>query len=235
MNRNPFSLQNEWVVHWRRLPSNISERPILGEIAKNEEQALRAIATVGLITSSQLLNLYQLGKNKLNRMIRRQRVVRHQLTLNNKYNISIYTLGINGAKIAEVSDYYEVNYWVRYRIEDVLKRIVFFGLYERFDGVELLPAVEPFIATLMINGKPMYVYVVRGDTNDLLMYLKWNKFNERMIIVTESLSHLEMLKPFLHDIKLRVILDEDILNPNINIGDAFYLFKDNEFIKEKEA
>ena len=34
------------------------------------------------------------------------------------------------------------------------------------------------------NGKPIYVYVVRGDVNDLLMYLKWDgkNFNERLII-----------------------------------------------------
>ena len=235
MSQNLFSINNEWVVHWHRLPSNMSERPILGEVAKNEEQALKAIASVGLITSSQLFNLFNLNKNKLNRMIRRQRVVRHQLVLNNKYKISLYTLGINGAKIAEVSDYYEVNYWVRYDIEDILKRIVFFSLYERFGSAELLPAVNPFISTLMINGKPMYVYVVRGDINDLLMYLKWNKFNERLIIVTEALTHLEMLKPFLHDIKLRVILDESILDPNKSIADAFYMLKDGEFVKEKEA
>lgn len=232
MNKNPFSLNNDWVVHWRRLPSNMSEIPIVGDIAENEKKALKALASVGLATSSQLFNLFKLNKNRLNKMIKRQRIIRHQLVLNDKYKISVYTLGINGAKIVGIDEYYETNYWVRYRIEDIIKRIVFFSLYERISSAEVLPAVKPFVATLMINGKPMYVYVVRGDVNELLLYLKWNNFNERLIIVTESLTHLEQLKPFLHNIKLRVILDSSILNENEEINNAFYLFKDNQFIKE---
>src|SRR5690625_4599800 len=169
MTVSPFSLEHDWVVHWKRLPSNMSERPILGQVAENEERALKAIASVGIITSSQLFNLFRLNKNRLDRMVKRQRVVRHQLVLNNKHRISVYTLGINGAKIANLSGY-EVNYWVEYRITDILKRLLFFSLYERFKSAELVTAVDPFSGTLMINGKPMYVYVVRGDVNDLLMY-----------------------------------------------------------------
>ena len=36
----------------------------------------------------------------------------------------------------------------------------------------------------------MYIYVLRGDIQDLMVFLKWREFNERMIIITESLPHL---------------------------------------------
>lgn len=230
---SPFSLEHNWTINWHRLPSNIKERPILGEIAKNEEKALYAIASVGVITSSQMYHLFNLNKTKLKKMVARQRIVRHELILNEKHKISIYTLGINGAKIVRLSGY-EINYWVRYQITDVIKRLLFFSLLERFKdkNAEVMPAPEPFAGGLVINEKPMYVYVVRGDVTDLIMFIKWNEFHERMIIVTESLSVLAQLKPYLNNIKLRVILDHSIVDKNSDISKAFYLFKDNEFIPE---
>ena len=41
------------------------------------------------------------------------------------------------------------------------------------------------VVQFIINEKPIYIYVVRGDVNDLLMYLKWDgkNFNERLIII----------------------------------------------------
>lgn len=228
---SPFSLSHDWAIHWDRLPSNFREGPILGQIAKNEEEALNAIASVGIISSSQMFNLFRLNRNRLKRMVERNRLVQHEIVLNNKQRISLYTLGVNGAKITKLVGY-EVNYWVEYTITDVLKRLLFFSFYERFYPVKLLPAIDPFVGTVLINEKPMYVYVLRGDVNDLMMYLKWNHLNERLIIVTESLSFLEQLKPFLHDLQLRVILDHSIMNKEQAIQKSFYLFKNNEFQPE---
>lgn len=228
---SPFSLSHSWSVHWNRLPSNFKERPILGEIAKNEEEALKAIASVGVITSTQLFNIFKLNKNKQKRMVYRHRLVQHELSLNNKEQISIYTLGVNGAKIVNLPGY-EVNYWVRYTINDTLKRLLFFSFYERFYPVELLPAVDPFTGGILVNNKPMFVYVLRGDLNDFIMYLKWNKINERLIIITESLSFLEQLKPYLHNIKLRVIEDSSVFDKSKSIRESFYEFKNNDFVQE---
>lgn len=228
---SPFSLEHDWAIHWTRLPSNMQERPILGQIAENEEQALKAIASVGLITSNQLLDIYSLGSKKLKRMVMRNRIVRHELVMNGKHRISVYSLGINGAKIAGVVGY-ENNYWLNYRINDILKRLIFFKFYERVNSKGVFPAPDPFIGALVINDKPMYVYVVRGDLNDISMYLKWNAFNERLIIITESLSFLEQLKPYLHNLKLRVILDEGVVNHEQRLNNVFYLLEENQFIKE---
>lgn len=231
---SPFSLEHDWAVHWRRIPSNFQEAPILGQIAKNEEEAIRAVACVGIITANQLFNIYSLSRKKVIRMVKRHRLVEHELVMNNKHKISIYSLGVNGAKIAEVMGY-EHNYWVKYTIKDILKRLLFFTFYERFYPNELLIAPEPFIGSIMINNKPMYVYVVRGDLNDITMYLKWNTLNERLIIITESLSHLEQLKPYLHNVKLRVILDNCVIDKNKPLNQSFYLLDDNEFKKENPS
>ncbi|RKJ51420.1 hypothetical protein D7X33_32205, partial [Butyricicoccus sp. 1XD8-22] len=173
---SPFSLEHTWAVYWKRLPSNMQDRPILGQVASNEEKALKAIASVGLITANQLLNLYSLSSNKLTRMVKRNRIVQHEIVMNDKYRIAIYSLGINGAKIVGLPGY-EVNYWVKYSIHDILKRLLFFSFYERFHQNELIPVPNPFMGAIIINDKPMFVYVVRGDLNDLSMYLKWNTLN----------------------------------------------------------
>lgn len=228
---SPFSLEHDWAIHWRRIPSNFQEAPILGQIAENEEEAIYAVASVGLITANQLFNLYSLTRKKVTRMVKRHRLVEHKLVMNDKHTISVYSLGINGAKIAGVSGY-ESNYWVKYTIEDVLKRLLFFSFYERFYPNKLSPAIDPFMGAITINQKPMYVYVVRGDLNDIMMFLKWNPLHERLIIITESLSFLGELKPYLHNIKLRVILDNSVVDKKQPMNKSFYLFENGEFRKE---
>lgn len=234
MTISPFSLQNEWVIHWKRIPSNMKERPIIGQVAKTEEEALNALASVGLISGKQMLNIFSLGKKKLKKMVDRHRIVKHELVMNKKYRIPIYSLGVNGAKIAGVTGY-ENNYWVEYTIEEILKRLLFFEFYERFYPRKLFPAPSPFTGAIVINDKPMYVYVARGDLNDLIMFLKWNNMNERIIIITESLSFLEHLKMYINNMKLRIILDENLINKTKSIGNSFYMLHNNEFIKEGEV
>ena len=74
---------------------------------------------------------------------------------------------------------------------------------------------EPFSGIIQFQGRPIYVYVVRGDVNDLLMYLKWKgkHFNERLIIIAESIRHLELVKTTFYYLKVRVAKDLD-LQPN---------------------
>ncbi|MEN1969672.1 hypothetical protein WMZ97_16540 [Lentibacillus sp. N15] len=225
---SPFSLQHSWSVHWSRTPSNFKEQPILGKVASNEQEALLAVASVGLITARQLFHLFSLNKDKVKRMVKRNRLVKHELVMNGDRRIAVYSLGINGAKIVGFSGY-ENNYWVKFSVNDILKRLLFLNFYERFHPNNLLPAADPFIGSIMINNKAMYVYVVRGGLNDLMMYLKWNSLNKRLILITESLSLLEQLKPFLHDIKVRAILDSCVVDKTKKLSESFYLLDGNEF------
>ena len=85
------------------------------------------------------------------------------------------------------------------------------------------------------KAKPIYVYVVRGDVNDLLMYLKWigKHFNERLIIITELIRHLQLLKVIAETLKVRIALDVDLQD---DIGDLqklfYFLDESGEFISE---
>lgn len=108
--------------------------------------------------------------------------------------------------IAGMKDSYESNYWIEYKIEDVLKRLLLFQLFQHFAGSKVLPSSEPFSGAIEFKGKVIYVYVVRGDVSDLLMYSKWcgKNFNERIIIITESIRHLQPLKLIIKNFKLRV-------------------------------
>src|SRR5690606_31962986 len=99
-------------------------------------------------------------------------------------------------------DIYDINYWVKYQTEDVLKRMLFFRLYQHFfvdkgqvdeGSLSIMPTPDPFIGSIQFNENSLYVYVIRGDVNDFLMYMKWKgqSFNERLIIIAEEIRHLE--------------------------------------------
>jgi len=231
---SPYSLSHEWNLHWIRIPSNIKRSDYINGESPKERKALEALAAVGIIEGAQLFRLFSMDKKRLKRMVMEKKIVRHEL-IRNKQSIPIFTLGINGAVIGGMEDSYDSNYWIEYIIEDVLKRLLFFQLYKHFAGSEILPAPEPFSGAMKLERKPIYVYVVRGDVNDLLMYLKWKgkNFNERIIIITESIQHLEPLKIIAETLKLRVVIDVDLRGEIGNYQKLFYYLNESGvFIRE---
>jgi len=89
-----------------------------------------------------------------------------------------------------------------------------------------LPTQEPFSGAIDYKGKPIYVYVVRGDVNDLLMYLKWRgkKNNERLIVIVEAIRHLQQIKSFFQMFKLRIVVESDLLSEVKDLQILFYKF-----------
>lgn len=240
---SPFSLSHSWTLHWERLPSNLKRIQHFSSESNKEKQAIDAISKVGVIGGQQLQKLFNIDKKRLKRMVAEQKIVRHEMRLDGKI-IPIYTLGINGALIAGMEDAYELNYWVQYKTEDVLKRILFFKLYERFHGSgaeekkavsAIFPTPNPFIGAIQFRQSLLYVYVVRGDINDFLMYMKWkgDGFNERVIVIAEEIRHLELLKHALLPLKARVTLDSDLLSEVEHVQNIFYFLKDGDFVKDQ--
>ncbi|MEK4404913.1 hypothetical protein MKZ26_10880 [Sporosarcina sp. FSL K6-6792] len=225
MTISPYSLSHEWNLHWTRIPSNIKRSDYINGESPKEREALDALAAVGVIEGAQLFRLFSLDKNRLKRMVAEKKLVRHELKRNIQV-IPIFTLGINGAVIAGLSDCYESNYWVEYKIEDVLKCLLFFQLFKHFAGSKILPTQEPFSGAIDYKGKPIYVYVVRGDVNDLLMYLKWRgkKNNERLIVIVEAIRHLQQIKSFFQMFKLRIVVESDLLSEVKDLQILFYKF-----------
>ena len=148
-------------------------------------------------------------------MIAEKKIVRHEIH-RNKQVVPIYTLGINGAVVVGLNECYESNYWVEYKTEGVLKRLLFFQLHQHLPESKVLPTQEPFSGVIQFQGRPIYVYVLHGDINDLLIYLKWGgkHFNERLIIITESIRHLQPLKVTAKTLKVRVAVDVDLRDDN---------------------
>lgn len=233
MSISPYSLSHEWNLHWIRIPSNIKRSDYINGESPKERKALEALAAVGIIEGAQLFRLFSLDKKRLKRMSDEKKIVRHVLK-RNKLAIPIFALGINGAVIAGLKDSYESNYWVEYKIEDVLKRLLFFQLSRHFPDSKIIPTQEPFSGAIQFQGKPIYVYVVRGDVSDLLMYLKWKHkyFNERLIIITESIKHLQSVKLIFEMLKLRVAIDIDLQDELEDFQNHLYfLGKSGEFIR----
>lgn len=236
MAESPFSLSRNWSLYWTILPSNFKRMEYFNGESPKELLALKALAAVGVISGQQLQRLFSLDKKRLKSMVIEQKIIRHELKVNHQV-IPIYTLGANGAVMAGIDESYQLNYWISLRIEDVLKCLLFFQLYKQFRKtatVLVQPAPKPFTGAVTLNNRFFYVYVVRGETNDLGMFFKWNEhFDERVIILTESLRHLEPLKWHLSKLKIRMALDEDIFNDIEHIQNLFYFMEDGEFLREK--
>jgi len=86
---------------------------------------------VGVIGEKQLSRLFSLSLSEIDNMTRTFKIMEHRLKRGENYEIPIYTLGVRGAMALKL-DAYESNYWITYRIEDVMKRLLFFQLYHYF-------------------------------------------------------------------------------------------------------
>ncbi|MFS0689003.1 hypothetical protein AB1K89_07165 [Sporosarcina sp. 179-K 8C2 HS] len=235
MDISPYSISHKWSLHWTRIPSNIKRSPFVNGESPKERKALEALAAVGLIGGNQITRLFSLDKKRIKRMVAEKKIVRHEIHRNKQVK-PVYTLGINGAVVAGLDDCYESNYWVEYKTEDVLKRLLFFQLYKHFSESKVQPTQEPFIGAIQFQGKQIYVYVVRGEINDLLMYFKWNgkHFDERLIVITESIKHLQPIKPIANTLKMRVTVDGDLLKDIEDTQNPFYFFDENgQFVNER--
>ena len=221
---SPFSYsQHEWKLTWKRIPSNARyDRPVETQSQK-EQKALEAIASVGVIGGAQLKRIFNIDKQRLKRMVGRKLIVQHELMRGNTL-IPIYTIGKHGAN--KIMPQYEENYWVKFNAEEVLKRLAFFQLYDLFDKVSILPSPEPFVGTMSMNGNDFYVYVTRGNTEDLMMLFKWKSFSGRIIIITETLNYLKPVEAFLPGLKVRVITDQELKSKCLK----FYHLQENMWI-----
>ncbi|TMN20844.1 hypothetical protein [Lentibacillus cibarius] len=230
---SPYSIQHDWHLHWTRLPSNLKEPNYINDESPKECAALDAIAKVGIIGGEQLFRLFNLGKKRLRNMVREQKLVRHELR-KGKQPIPIYTLGKAGAKITSFPQY-EPNDWVRFQTKDVLQMLMFFELYAFFPEAQVVPAAHPFVGAIQFKGKVFYVYVIREDTKDIQLFLKWKQHAvpQRVIMVTESWKHVAFCSNYAETTKIRITTDQELQNKHHDMSQLFYFFdKHGNVVKE---
>ncbi|MCI2257206.1 hypothetical protein L2D08_23115 [Domibacillus sp. PGB-M46] len=200
------------------MPKHATPSQRINQESAKEKRALEALACIGVIGGLQLSRLFSLDKKRKKKMTAEKKLVRHNMKKNNRV-IPVYTLGVNGAAVAGVPGY-QNNYWLKYKVEEVLKRLLFFQLYEYFPDSRIFPASEPFVGSVFVQNNPIYIYVLKGDIQDLMMYLKWKAFDGRIIIITESLSYLHLLELW-EDLKVRAVLEHELRNSRIE--EIFYI------------
>jgi len=227
---SPFSLTHDWSLGWKRIPSNYKPFQYYNINSMKEKKALEALGSVGIIGGKQLSRLFSLSNKEIKNMVHTDKIVEHALNRNHNTQIPIYSLGINGAKAIKLSAY-KSNYWVELRLEDVLKSLLFFQLYHYFPTLNVKPTPNPFVAAVKNNESLIYVYVLKGDMGDLMRYLKWQKeSHHRLILVTESVSQLKEIELYTDNLKMRVVIEGDLMNREKSDEDIFYLFKDGELV-----
>lgn len=218
-----FSIQHEWSLHWIRDGKIKSTRVIYCGSPK-ERALLKSLASVDVIGRKSMLEIFGIDTKRAKKMCFEGKIIEHKIQMGKRI-LCIYTLGKVGADLIEVAGY-KNNYWLRLEVPDVLKRLMYYHLYSYLPDMQIAPAVKPFVGSLVDadSGNQLFVYILRGNSDDLQQFLKWEEnFSERLIIVTESLTHVEPLVPFLVASKTNVRIAEDMdLYTDEPIQNSFY-------------
>src|SRR5699024_5876080 len=183
---------------------------------EREEKALQAIASVGLISYKQLVDIFGISAGLLKSMEKTHKLIPHTLIKNKNTKTKIYTLGVKGAMAIKL-DNYQMNYWVRYVKDDILKKLLFFQMYRHLSDFPIIPVPNPFIGAIENNDALIYVYVMKGNTSDLMRYLKFqSSVHHRIILVAENIQQLKSLELYFKELKVRIALESDLINGNTN-------------------
>lgn len=253
---SPFSIQHQWKIDWSFIPSNEYEDVrsnkktfVTGDTrdvslnnetiivkSKKEKKALNLISNIGVIDGKQLYHLFAFKKKQLKAMVREKKLVEH-LMYRNDSNVKrkIYTLGQIGSYVTNEEDIYRPNYWMNYSMKQVLERLIFFKLYEFFPHSYVEPPIKPFcgLLDLMNDGNFLNVYVVRGDTKDIINFFKWNEnnSNKRILLITESMNHIKPILPHIKNANIIITTDQDLLKAD-SFKKLFYKLEDDGNIQK---
>ena len=231
----PFSTNNEWYTFWNRLPSNFKRPMLHGNGSPNDKPLLEFLSVLGIITSNQISELFSINPKRIKIMLAENKLVRHEIVVNEMKHV-LYSLGENGALfIGMPVELFPSNYWVELSKDEVSKRLTFIDFYICFKKLipssTIVQAPIPFIAAIqMPNGNEISVYGLRNDGNDLTSALKWHfqKYQQKqMIILAERLEHMNLVKEFLLNMKVRVATYETIYSNVQNLYDFFYFYDEN--------
>lgn len=221
---SPFSIETyKWEIDYNVIPS--TPRILRTEFSKQEVRALNAVKHLGIIGSAQFRNLF-FPKNKahIHHMLRQHKIIEHPIKRrdgNKMTTLQVYTLGYKSLEYFHILDY--MNYWLEYNSSEVLQRLAFFKLYQRFVSKEpvVYRAPPPFTGMFDISGDPIDVLVVKNNTQEIQnewRFIKPNP-NKRMIVLTENLNWLKPINEFLIPCKVRVALESDL---DVPIEQMFY-------------
>ncbi|MEQ2529167.1 hypothetical protein WMO40_21060 [Bacillaceae bacterium CLA-AA-H227] len=229
---SPFSLRHEWTIKWQE--NDRVHENAMNWNGKIEDELLPALASVGVISSLQLKNLFFNGDNrKISKLCSTGKLIRHTL-IRNKMEIPIFTLGPTSVEM--MKDRMSITDWRDFTISDILQRLIFFQLMTKFkrddQKVSIIPSVKPFVAAFIRNNKKFHVLIERGNTQEIIHTLKFYSPRERFIFIKENVNHGQELNEFLINCKVRMTTDNDLDKP---FDEMFYIYTNGEWLLEKNT
>jgi hypothetical protein len=124
-----------------------------------------------------------------------RKIAEHILTVGGK-DYKVYTLGPGGAEAIRVQ--YTPDYWFFYSPDEAIQRIMAFELYAKLSDylsteitVEL--AEEPYTYTFICRDKTYKVGIVWDNAVRFMELYRWNKPQERVILVCQDITQLDCL------------------------------------------
>lgn len=227
---SPFSLGHEWKIEWQE-NDRVHENAMNWNV-KEEKELLPALATVGVISSLQLKNLFLSDKKKISKLCSTGKLIRHTL-IRNKQEIPVFTLGPTSNEM--LKERMTVVDWKNFNIPDLLQRLIFFQLMSRFkkeeNDIKVASSVSPFVASFIRNNKKIHVLVERGNQQEIIHTLKFYTPRERFIFIKENINHGRELNEFMANCKVRMTTDHDL---DKSFEDMFYLYHAGEWIQERK-
>lgn len=228
---SPFSLRHEWTIKWQE--NNRVHENAMNWNGKEEDTLLPALASVGIISSLQLKNIFLNGdKRKISKLCSTGKLIRHNLKRNNQ-DIPVFTLGPTSFEM--LKDKMPIVDWRSFKLSDILQRLIFFQLMAKFkrekQDISIVPSNMPFVGAFIRNNKKIHILVERGNTQEILHTLKFYSPRERFIYIKEDVNHSQEMNEHLLNCKVRLTTDSDLGKP---FEEMFYILSGNEWVHESK-
>jgi hypothetical protein len=200
----------------------------------HDKSALTTLRNIGIVGTTQFINLFYPGRvSKVKKLEEKGFLQKHRL-MRNGAEMHVYTLGISSFHLFNL--WGKLNYWAAYRSIDVLRKMVFFKVCEKFlaegNTINVYTSKVPVTGTIEIK-LPLDVLVLKDNTADIQSEWRYNPPDptRRLIVVTENLNFLKPLQDILIKCKVRVILEQELYDRNLTFDSLFYMWTGEEWSK----
>ncbi|WP_436239960.1 hypothetical protein [Paenibacillus sp. LjRoot153] len=191
-----------------------------------DKMALTTLRNIGIMGTTQFVNLFYPGRiAKVKKLEKKGFLQKHRL-LRDGAEMHVYTLGISSFHLFDL--WGMLNYWVAYRTIDVLRKMIFFKVCEKFIAEGNKPNVYtgklPCTGTIEMKS-PLDVLIVKENTADIQSEWRYSPPdpNRHLVVVTENLNFLKPLQDILIKcIVVRVILEQELYDRNLTLASLFY-------------
>lgn len=231
---SPFSYRQGYNLTWNKLDTRWTGIENPHELPVRVKEIVSLVDQVEFITGVQIAKTFW-PKNKndakktLVKLEKFGVLVRHNLK-NTHRDMPFYTLGPAGAKLVEKP--YQINNWLKYKSDYVLKQLIinqlFLRIYRTSGHCQFISAPHPLSGIIVFNDIEFPVIVIRGDHEDMAREIRWLELKKAFVICEDY----EQVDDIADEIRFPVRYTTDYELCTVPLNQAFYTWEKGKLERE---